>query len=113
MDSRSIIADDPHDGVQLRYVADDRVAILEDPDCLVCRLDHGHLGCLPLHRGGYVDVLFINALDPAHLPVFLDHVPVLAYPSPEGRPRDLVVVADVFVRAAAEVLLHQVYLEFF
>lgn len=112
MDSRSIIADDPHDGVQLRYVADDRVAVLEDPDRLVRRPDHGHLRRLFLHRGGYVDVFPVDALDPAHLPVFPDHVPVLAYPAPKCRFRDLVVVADVFVRAAAEVLLHQVYLEF-
>ena len=113
MDSRSIIADDPHDGVQFRYMADDRVAVLEDPDRLVRRLDHGHLGCLPLHRGGNVDVFPVDAFDPVYLPVFLNHMPILAYPPPERGLRNLVIVANVFVWAAVEVLLYQVDFEFF
>ena len=113
MDSRSIIADNPHDGVQLRYVADNRVAVLEDPDRLVRRLDHGHLGCLPLHRGGYVDVFPVDALNPVYLPVFLDHVPVLAYPAPECGLRNPELAADVLPRATGEILFHQIDFEFF
>ena len=101
----------PHDGIQLRYVADDRVAVLEDPDCLVRRLDHGHLGRLFLHRGGYVDVFFIDAFNPVYLPVFLNHMPILAYPAPKGRLRNLVIVTNVLVWTTVEVLLYQIDFE--
>lgn len=103
----------PHDGIQLRYVADDRVAVLEDPDRLVRRLDHGHLRCLLLHRGGYVDILFINAFNSIYLPVFLNHMPILAYPAPKGRLRNPELVADILLLATVEVLFYQVDFEFF
>ncbi len=39
-------------------------------------------------------------------------MPVLAYLAPKSRLRDFVIAADAFVRAAAEILLHQVDFEF-
>ncbi len=94
-------------------MADDRVTVLEDPDCLVSRLDHGHLGCLPLHRGGDVDILPIDALDAAYLPVLHDDVAILAYPTPKGGLRNPELVADVLPWATVEVLFYQVDFEFF
>lgn len=84
MDLKSIIADNPHDGIQFRYVADDRVAVLEDPDRLVRRLNNGRLGRLLFHRGGYVDLFFVDAFNFVYLPVFLNRMPILVYPSSKG-----------------------------